>query len=62
MKPTAYDGATTSDTQPRKNMTTMGKIDSVKRLWFVTWVVRDSCVYNGALNVYLFQPLLFLII
>ena len=28
MKPTAYDDTTTSGTQPQKNMTTMGKVDT----------------------------------
>ena len=28
MRPTVYDGITTSGTQPRKAMTTMGKVDT----------------------------------
>ena len=41
MKPTAYDGTTTPGTQPRKNMTTMGKIDT-SVLMIIRWVLNVS--------------------
>ena len=37
MKPTAYDGTTPSGTQPLRNMTTMGKIDTSNLMMIIRW-------------------------
>ena len=39
---TAYHGTTTSGTQPRKNMTTMGKIDTSDLMMMIRWVMNIS--------------------
>ena len=36
---TEYDSTTISDTQPRKNMTTMGKVDTSDLMMIIRWVM-----------------------
>ena len=43
MKCTTYYGTTTSGTQPRKNMTTMGKINISDLVMMLRWVMNMSC-------------------
>ena len=40
--PTAYDDKTTLGTQPRKNMTTMEKVDTSDLMMIVRWVMDMS--------------------
>ena len=49
MKVTAYDGTTTSGTQPRQNITTMGKIDTSDLIMMIRWVmtILDHLNVNG---------------
>ena len=42
MKPTVNDGTTTSGTQPQKNMTTMGKIDTSDLMMIIRWIINVS--------------------
>ena len=42
VKLTAYDGTTTSGTQPPKNMTTMGKVDTSDLTMIMRWVINIS--------------------
>ena len=37
---TEYDCTTISDTQPRKNMTTMGKVDTSDLMMIIRWVMN----------------------
>ena len=42
IKPTAHDGTATSGTKPRKNMTTMGKVDisDLMMMMIIKWVIN----------------------
>ena len=40
----AYDGTTTSETQPRKNITTTGKVDTSDMM---LWIPLDYLILNG---------------
>ena len=40
---TEYDSTTISDTQPRKNMTTMGKVDTSDLMMIIRWVMDIQC-------------------
>ena len=42
MKLTAYDGTTTSDTQPKKIMTIMGEVDTSDLMMIMMWVINIS--------------------
>ena len=42
MKPTAYDGTTTSDTQVRVNMTAMGEVDTSDLMMIIRRVINIS--------------------
>ena len=41
-KVTEYDVKNISDTQPRKNMITMGKVDTSDLMMIITWAVDKS--------------------
>ena len=45
MKPTEYNGTTTSCTQPRKNMTTMGRV-YISDLIMIRWIIDVPYIYN----------------
>ena len=50
-KPTAYDGTITSGTQLRKNMTTMGKVDTFDLMMIIRPVIdifSQSPAFKGA--------------
>ena len=40
MKPTVYNGTTTPDTQPRKNMITVGKVDTSELMMIIRYVIN----------------------
>ena len=42
MKPTTYVGTAPSDTQQRKNMTTMGKVDTSDCMMAIRWIIDIS--------------------
>ena len=39
---TEYGSTTISDTQPRKNMTTMGKVDTSDLMMIIRWIINIS--------------------